>query len=123
MSTDISEIWQDEQLSEALRTEALRADPLPRRQVIHDSLMQAHGQLDLKAKQDAIRLKRWIGVLMCGLVYFWLIFVGYIIIAVGLQWIKLDNSIMITLLTTTTINILVMLHSIVKSLYPQSSGK
>ncbi|TAF38767.1 MAG: hypothetical protein EAZ66_05950, partial [Alphaproteobacteria bacterium] len=74
-------------------------------------------RLDLEDKENLIKLRKRIGYAVLGVVCAWLIFVSSVLIAQGLHEIDISDRVIITLLTTTILNIFILLKVIIKSLY------
>jgi len=81
---------------------------------------------DLRAKEllneiteSELKLKKGICVWVKWVVSIYLIFIAYILLLLVLNEGKLESSVVIALLTTTTINILGLPYMIIKSLFPE----
>ena len=68
---------------------------------------------------DEIKLKSGICVWVKWIVSVYLIFIAYILLLLVLNEGKLESSVVIALLSTTTINILGLPYMIIKSLFPE----
>ena len=68
--------------------------------------------------QSELKLKKGICVWVKWVVSIYLIFIAYILLLLVLNEGKLESSVVIALLTTTTINILGLPYMIIKSLFP-----
>lgn len=73
--------------------------------------------------ENELTLKKVICNWVQWLVNLYLIFVASIILFLGLEIAKLNDSVIIALLTTTTINILGLPYMIIKSLFPSMKEK
>lgn len=71
---------------------------------------------------DEIKLKSGICVWVKWIVSVYLIFIAYILLLLVLNEGKLESSVVIALLTTTTINILGLPYMIIKSLFPEKKN-
>ena len=89
----------------AKRDEKLRGEKLK-----HDFIKQ---EIDLKSS---------ICVWVMRIVSVYLFFIAYILLLLVLNEGKLESSVVITLLTTTTINILGLPYLIIKSLFPEKKN-
>ena len=84
---------------------------------------------DLRAKEllneiteSELKLKKGICVWVKWVVSIYLIFIAYILLLLVLNEGKLESSVVIALLTTTTINILGLPYMIIKSLFPEKKN-
>jgi len=84
---------------------------------------------DLKFKKSYLIARKRIGLFICVLVAVWLFVMIYIVLSDGInRLIKTSNkfdvsdTVIVTLVTTTTLNILVLLNIVVSNLFP-SPGK
>lgn len=66
------------------------------------------------------RYRRYLANWVMFIVPIWLICVVLILFLSGISVIKLDNEVLITLLATTTINILGLAFILLKGIYPES---
>ena len=71
---------------------------------------------------DEIKLKSGICVWVKWVVSIYLSFIAYILLLLVLNEGKLESSVVIALLTTTTINILGLPYLIIKSLFPEKKN-
>ena len=89
----------------------------------HDLRVRDENLRGEKLKHDFIKqeidLKSSICVWVKRVVSIYLIFIAYILLLLVLNEGKLESSVVITLLTTTTINILGLPYMIIKSLFPE----
>jgi hypothetical protein len=83
-------------------------------------------QQELKLKKDIsqqeLELKKGICAWVKWIVSVYLIFIAYILLLLVLNEGKLESSVVIALLTTTTINILGLPYMIIKSLFPEKKN-
>lgn len=73
------------------------------------------------SKQE-LELKKGICVWVIRIVSVYLFFIAYILLLLVLNEGKLESSVVIALLTTTTINILGLPYLIIKSLFPEKKN-
>ena len=77
------------------------------------------GELLNEITKSELELKKGICVWVKWVVSVYLIFIAYILLLLVLDEGKLESSVVIALLTTTTINILGLPYMIIKSLFPE----
>jgi hypothetical protein len=77
------------------------------------------GELLNEITKSELELKKGICVWVKWVVSVYLIFIAYILLLLVLNEGKLESSVVIALLTTTTINILGLPYMIIKSLFPE----
>lgn len=63
-------------------------------------------EVEIDAKKQEQRLQKWFAYWAVGLVSVWLVFVAVLLVLVGMSRISLSNGVLMTLLATTTVNVI-----------------
>ena len=91
---------------------------------------RANKKHDLDYKKSFLRSRKQYGFLTFALVAFWLVVMLYFVLAQGLGRLpkreskySLSEPIVISLITTTTINVLALLIIVLRNLFPSSDNK
>ena len=85
-------------------------------------ISQQELQLKIDISKQELELKKGICVWVIRIVSVYLFFIAYILLLLVLNEGKLESSVVIALLTTTTINILGLPYLIIKSLFPEKKN-
>ena len=75
-------------------------------------------EVEIDAKKQEQRLQQWFAYWAVGLVSVWLVFVAVLLVLVGMSCISLSNSVLMTLLATTTVNVIALSIVMAKGLFP-----
>lgn len=70
--------------------------------------------------EQNVRLRREHAGSIKELIYFYLLAVGFIVLLAGSERIRLSDTVLVAILGTTTVNVLVLYHMVVKNLFPQN---
>lgn len=84
--------------------------------------MTMREQRKTRFSQDT-RYRKYLANWVMLIVPCWLLAVVAIVFLQGFSIIKLDNEVMITLLATTTLNVLGLAYIVLKGIYPESKEK
>lgn len=86
---------------------------------LQQEMIQDHHELDVKERAQLLRLRAIAAKFTLGVTYIYLIFVMSIVSGSGLEIFKLTDPVLITLLSTTTANIIGLMAIILISLFPR----
>jgi len=82
-------------------------------------------KFDIDYKKSFLKTRKWVGALTFLLVWVWLFAMIYFVLSNGageLVWtdiyFSLSDAVLITLITTTTINVVAFLTIVIKNLFP-----
>ena len=75
-------------------------------------------EVEIDSKKQEQRLQKWFAYWAVGLVSLWLGFVGVLLVLVGTSLISLSNTVLATLLATTTVNVIALSMVMAKGLFP-----
>jgi hypothetical protein len=93
--------------------------------LFHDSPSLSPAQrleeVKVRNEENLAKLRMYVGYGMLWLTFMWTLFVIFVVCSAGMGWLWLDVKVIITLLSTTTINVFLMVRAIIKSLYPDES--
>lgn len=101
-------------LSEVLQESAKEKTTGTSEKVITEKRLQ---ELEISEKEIRQGLTRSFGIWSIVAVSMWLIFIVLIILLVGFGYLNYSNSVLITLLTTTTVNVVALSLVIIKGLF------
>ena len=75
-------------------------------------------QVEIDSKKQEQRLQKRFAYWAVGLVSGWLVFVAVLLVLVGISKISLSNTVLATLLATTTVNVIALSMVMAKGLFP-----
>ena len=85
----------------------------------------ARNHFDIKYKYSFLKTRKWLGLLTFIMVWFWLLIVLFIVLLTGIGRIPmtdfkftLSQPVLITLITTTTLNIIIFLRIVLRNYFP-----
>ena len=107
---------------ENLREKTLKNDITQQELQFKKDISQQELQLKIDISKQELELKKGICVWVIRIVSVYLFFIAYILLHLVLNEGKLESSVVIALLTTTTINILGLPYMIIKSLFPEKKN-
>ena len=107
---------------ENLREKTLKNDITQQELQLKKDISQQELQLKIDISKQELELKKGICVWVIRIVSVYLFFIAYILLLLVLNEGKLESSVVIALLTTTTINILGLPYMIIKSLFPEKKN-
>ncbi len=107
---------------ENLREKTLKNDITQQELQFKKDISQQELQLKIDISKQELELKKGICVWVIRIVSVYLFFIAYILLLLVLNEGKLESSVVIALLTTTTINILGLPYLIIKSLFPEKKN-
>ena len=93
-----------------------------REKTLKNDITQQELQFKKDISQQELELKKGICAWVKWIVSVYLFFIAYILLLLVLNEGKLESSVVIALLTTTTINILGLPYLIIKSLFPEKKN-
>ena len=93
-----------------------------REKTLKNDITQQELQFKKDISQQELEIKKGICVWVIRIVSVYLFFIAYILLLLVLNEGKLESSVVIALLTTTTINILGLPYMIIKSLFPEKKN-
>ena len=107
---------------ENLREKTLKNDITQQELQFKKDISQQELQLKIDISKQELELKKGICVWVIRIVSVYLFFIAYILLLLVLNEGKLESSVVIALLTTTTINSLGLPYLIIKSLFPEKKN-
>lgn len=75
-------------------------------------------KVQIDSKKQEQRLQKWFAYWAVGLVSAWLVFVAFLLVCVGNSRISLSSTVLVTLLATTTVNVIALSMVMAKGLFP-----